>query len=169
MSQNRAVSWEGFFNARDLGGLVTVDGQRTHRARVYRSATLRFVTREGWAAARSAGRRTIVSLLNDDEAVSEGAAPGVVPAGITQVRVPVDSIEDTELWTYIATERIRRHAPVLQAAARAPSRARCRCGSSHRAGRTGRRPVPLPSGPRPDGDGGRVASRTRRRYPRGDR
>jgi protein tyrosine/serine phosphatase len=104
MTGDRTVRWDGFYNARDLGGLPTTDGRPTARDRVYRSATLHLATRDGWAAAHAAGVRTIVSLLNDDEVPFAGAAPELVPAEIRQLRVPLDVVEDATLWDRIAAE-----------------------------------------------------------------
>ncbi|WP_433798135.1 tyrosine-protein phosphatase [Actinomycetospora sp. CA-084318] len=104
MSADRAIAWEGFYNVRDLGGLPTVDGQRTKRARVYRSAALSLATRAGWEAAYAAGVRTIVSLLNDDEVAAVGARQEVAPQQISHVRVPLDAVEDVPLWDQIAAE-----------------------------------------------------------------
>lgn len=52
---DRAVRWEGFYNARDLGGLPAVAGAWTRHGRLVRSADTRFVTAAGWEAARDAG------------------------------------------------------------------------------------------------------------------
>jgi protein-tyrosine phosphatase len=41
---DRVIPWEGFYNARDLGGLPTVTGARTRYGRLIRSADTRFVT-----------------------------------------------------------------------------------------------------------------------------
>jgi len=52
---DRAVRWEGFYNARDLGGLPTATGAWTRRGRLIRSADTRFITAAGWEAARRVG------------------------------------------------------------------------------------------------------------------
>ena len=114
---DREIGWEGFCNARDLGGLPTRDGRRTRRGALIRSADLRFVTAAGWRAAYDAGVRTIIDLRNDDE-VRPADGPGLtalggsaqfspepsgpfVPAGMTRVQVPIDGVEDTEFWRYL--------------------------------------------------------------------
>lgn len=114
---DREVGWEGFCNARDLGGLPTRDGRRTRRGALIRSADLRFVTAAGWRAAYDAGVRTVIDLRNDDE-VQPTDRPGLtalggsaqfspepsgpfVPAGMTRVQVPLDGVEDTEFWRYL--------------------------------------------------------------------
>jgi protein-tyrosine phosphatase len=98
----RDIAWDGFYNARDLGGLPTRDGRVTRHGALIRSADPCFVTEDGWRAAYEAGVRTVLDLRNDDEVAS--APP--VPAGIARVRVALDGIDDTELWNYIRVERI---------------------------------------------------------------
>lgn len=101
---DRTITWDGFFNARDLGGLPTTDGGSTTRSRIYRSATLDLVTPAGWNAAHAAGVRTVVSLLNDDEVGSNEASSVKGSRGMIRVRVPLDAVEDTELWEHIRAE-----------------------------------------------------------------
>jgi protein-tyrosine phosphatase len=111
---DRAVPWDGFANARDLGGLPLRDGGTTVRGRVFRSATLRFVTAAGWDEAWAAGVRTVLDLRNDDEVVPrDGAplpgsavfrdAPATVapPPGMDRIRVPLDDVDDVDLWDEI--------------------------------------------------------------------
>ncbi|WP_340684675.1 tyrosine-protein phosphatase [Amycolatopsis coloradensis] len=57
MSTSRAVTWEGFYNTRDLGGLPTRSGHATRYGAFFRAADLRFVTDEGWSQARQSGGR----------------------------------------------------------------------------------------------------------------
>ncbi|MGW7534571.1 tyrosine-protein phosphatase [Amycolatopsis sp. NPDC054798] len=103
MGENRAVEWEGFYNTRDLGGLPTQSGAATRSAQFYRSATLRFVTGDGWAQARDSGVRTIIDLRNPAE-ISTSAV--TVPSGTTRLEVPLDDVEDTDFWQYIADEHL---------------------------------------------------------------
>jgi protein-tyrosine phosphatase len=122
VSASRDVTWEGFFNARDLGGLPTRDGGVTRRGAFIRSADLRFVTVAGWRSAYEAGVRTVVDLRNDDE-VRPGAGPGLtalggsahfvpveprapVPGGIDTVHMPLDGVEDVAFWRYLNEERL---------------------------------------------------------------
>src|SRR5215207_4136872 len=63
----RHLDWEGCFNARDLGGLRTVDGRATLCGRVVRADSLDGLTATGWAALMAYGVRTIIDLRNDDE------------------------------------------------------------------------------------------------------
>jgi protein-tyrosine phosphatase len=111
---DRAIRWEGFHNARDLGGLPTASGTITRCGALIRSADLRFVTAAGWQSAFDAGVRTVVDLRNDDE-VAPGSVPTTTlgagtlavpaarttasrPAGIGTVQVPLDDIGDTAFW-----------------------------------------------------------------------
>src|SRR5258708_28802036 len=71
---DRAIWWEGFYNARDLGGRPTISGAATRYGVLIRSADLRFVTAVGWQSAVDAGFRTVLDLRNDDE-----AEPGSIP------------------------------------------------------------------------------------------
>ena len=111
------VTWDGFHNARDLGGLPTRDGRMTRPGALIRSAGLFLVTEAGWQAASDAGVRTIVDLRNDDE-IRPGAEPGLTaaggsavltgfqpvadpPPGIERLEVPLDGVEDVEFWRYL--------------------------------------------------------------------
>jgi protein-tyrosine phosphatase len=111
---DRVLRWEGFYNARDLGGLPTVTGSWTRHGRLIRSADLRFVTAAGWEAAHRAGFRVVIDLRNPDEvtpgslpAVTLGAGtfavpadrtPATQPANVRTMLVPLDDIEDIDLW-----------------------------------------------------------------------
>ena len=81
-------------NARDLGGLPTVDGRETRRRALVRADTLDGLTPTGWAALRDHGVRTIVDLRNGDERASAAE-----PEGIDVVHIELDSLdEDEEFW-----------------------------------------------------------------------
>ncbi|HZD71257.1 MAG TPA: tyrosine-protein phosphatase [Actinomycetes bacterium] len=122
MSGDREVAWEGFFNARDLGGLPTRDRRVTRHGRLIRSADLRLVTKAGWRAAYDAGVRTVIDLRNDDE-VRPHAGPSLTalggsahlsprkpialpPPGVTTTHVPLDDVEDIAFWRYLNSERL---------------------------------------------------------------
>jgi len=96
--RNRNVDWEGCFNARDLGGLSTIEGRQTRWGAVVRADSLDHLTAAGWSALEAHGIRTIVDLRNDEELGSD-AAPR--PDGLTTVHVPLDDITDTEFWKYL--------------------------------------------------------------------
>lgn len=111
---HRVVRWEGFYNARDLGGLPTVMGASTRYGRLIRSADTRFITADGWEAARDAGIRVVIDLRNADEvepgslpaatlgagtfAVPAARATAARPADIQTMLIPLDDIEDLGLW-----------------------------------------------------------------------
>jgi protein-tyrosine phosphatase len=111
---DRVVRWEGFCNARDLGGLPTVTGASTRYGRLIRSADTRFITAAGWEAARDAGLRVVIDLRNADE-VEPGSLPAATlgagtfavpaarmtaarPADIQTMLIPLDDIGDLDLW-----------------------------------------------------------------------
>ncbi|MGW4128180.1 tyrosine-protein phosphatase [Amycolatopsis japonica] len=102
MNTSRAVTWEGFYNTRDLGGLPTRSGRATRYGAFFR-ADLRFVTDEGWSQARQSGLRTIVDLRNADEIRLATTTP---PNGFDRIEVPLDDIEDTEFWQHINKARL---------------------------------------------------------------
>ncbi|MGK4590815.1 tyrosine-protein phosphatase [Amycolatopsis sp. w19] len=97
------MTWEGFYNTRDLGGLPTRSGRATRYGAFFRAADLRFVTDKGWSQARQAGVRTIVDLRNADEI---RLATAKSPNGVDRVEVPLDDIEDTEFWQHINSEQL---------------------------------------------------------------
>jgi hypothetical protein len=149
---DRNLDWEGCFNARDLGGLPTVEGRRTRWGAVVRSDSLDHLTTAGWSALEAHGIRTIVDLRNDEELEYE-AQPR--PDAITPVHVPLDDIADTDFWKYLCDEELDGtpllHRPFLE---RKPAR----WGRGSLRYRT-----------RPHGHRSLVAAGARWRYPRGDR
>ena len=117
---DRVVRWDGFYNARDLGGLPTVTGASTRYGQLIRSADTRFITTAGWEAARGAGIRAVIDLRNVDEVVPGSlpaatlgagtfALPGAQataarPANIQTMLIPLDDIEDLRLWRRLNEE-----------------------------------------------------------------
>ena len=117
----RTIRWDGFHNARDLGGLPTAGGGVTRYGRLIRSADPRFITAAGWAAAQAAGVRLVIDLRNPEE-VEPGAAPGAAslgaatfavpaagsvaprPAGVQTVLIPLDDSADLVLWQRLRGE-----------------------------------------------------------------
>jgi hypothetical protein len=99
---DRHVSWTGFYNARDLGGLPTSDGGATRSGQLFRSALPRFVTPDGWREAYAAGVRTVLDLRSDQEVVDEQPVDG---DGLTRMRVALDPWDDQEFWTVLKTRR----------------------------------------------------------------
>lgn len=109
------MTWDGFFNARDLGGLPTRDGRRTRHGAFIRSADLRFVTEAGWKAAWLAGVRSVIDLRNPDEIRPQRDGPGPTalagsaqfvapmadsraPQQLQRIELPLDDIGDTAFW-----------------------------------------------------------------------
>jgi len=93
----RHLEWEGCFNARDLGGLLTTDGRETKVGAVVRADALDHLTAVGWQSVLAHGVRTIVDLRNDDERGSDTAPR---PDEIATVHMPVDEIEDRAFWDH---------------------------------------------------------------------
>jgi len=58
----RKLSWDGFLNVRDLGGLPLANGGETAFGRVARSETPSFLTDQGWRELRDHGVRTLIDL-----------------------------------------------------------------------------------------------------------
>jgi len=97
-----------------------VTGATTRYGRLIRSADTRFITAAGWEAAREAGIRAVVDLRNADEvapgsvpvatlgagtfAVPGAEASAARPADIKTMLVPLDDIEDLDLWRYLNGE-----------------------------------------------------------------
>jgi protein-tyrosine phosphatase len=91
----RHLAWNGCFNARDLGGLRTLDGREVRRGAAVRSDAVDRLERDGWGALEAHGIRTIIDLRNDDERSADRERR---PAGITTLLMPIDHIEDREFW-----------------------------------------------------------------------
>lgn len=107
MLGGRDVTWDGLFNARDLGGLPTRSGARTASGVFVRSGDLGFVTETGWLAARRAGLRTIVDLRNDDEVARDDSDRHAGPAAdFRRVRVALDDVADVDFLARIREEQL---------------------------------------------------------------
>ncbi len=98
----RHVPWDGFYNARDLGGLPTAHGVSTKTGQLYRSALPRYVTPAGWEEAYVAGVRTVLDLRSDPEVADETP---VEAAGLTRLRVSLDPWDDQEFWLNLKQRR----------------------------------------------------------------
>lgn len=94
----RGLDWGGCFNARDLGGLATVDGRETLAGALVRSDSPDRLTPDGWAAVLAHRIRTVVDLRFDEE---RAADTGARPAGLTTVSVPLSSPADPDFWASI--------------------------------------------------------------------
>jgi protein-tyrosine phosphatase len=91
----RTLGWKGVYNARDLGGLPTVDGRLTRRGQVVRSDSLEGLEARGWEEVEAYGIRTVIDLRNEAE-IGADVAPR--PAAIETVNIPLDVTEDREFW-----------------------------------------------------------------------
>lgn len=58
----RALSWDGFLNVRDLGGLPLARGGATRYGRVARSEAPHFLSERGWRELHEHGVRTLIDL-----------------------------------------------------------------------------------------------------------
>jgi protein tyrosine/serine phosphatase len=92
---DRSLGWAGSFNARDLGGLPTVDGRVTRRRAIVRSDSLARLEEQGWEELEGYGIRTVVDLRNENEIGEDVAAR---PSSIETVNIPLDVTEDREFW-----------------------------------------------------------------------
>jgi protein-tyrosine phosphatase len=98
LSAARDLDWDGCVNARDLGGLPTLDGRVTRRGALIRSEAVDRLTRQGWRALREYGVRTIIDLREEDE-LSEPGGGRERRDGIETLHIPLDRIaEDREFW-----------------------------------------------------------------------
>lgn len=87
----RDLSWDGFLNVRDLGGLPLRGGGETARGRVARSESPGFLTERGWRELSEHGIRTIVDLRCPSE-------PPYEPRdGVVREAVPMFRFDDDEL------------------------------------------------------------------------
>jgi protein tyrosine/serine phosphatase len=92
---SRHLDWDGCLNARDLGGLRTVDGRVTRRGAVVRSDNPAYLTADGWTALHAYGVRTIVALrtLGADD---EEPDARLRPPDVALVHVAVEELGDAE-------------------------------------------------------------------------
>lgn len=67
----RRLAWDGCYNARDLGGFRTVDGEGTRRHALVRSDNLSRLTPAGWESLMAYGIRTVVDLRTSWEQTIE--------------------------------------------------------------------------------------------------
>lgn len=117
--QHRIRNWDGFYNARDLGGLPLRDGGTTRFGAYVRSADLRYATEAGLKTAYDEGFRTVFDLRNDfetrveprssnEERANAGRVPPTpeaeLPEGMFGVRVPLDDIRAGEFWQRMRAE-----------------------------------------------------------------
>ena len=129
----RILAWEGSKNARDLGGLRTLDGRLTRCGAIVRGDSPSRLTPAGWASLYGYGIRTIITLctlgLNQPELNFHSPYPD-----IDLVRMAIEDLTDKEfLRTWAMTnlwctplyykDALRRwperHAAVISAIAQA--------------------------------------------------
>ena len=99
----RALSWDGYRNVRDLGGLPTPlsPSGTTLRGRVARGPRREWLTAAGRADALRWGVRTVVDLRNADEHGPWPGDPGVAALawdGVTVVHAPTEDPGHEEFW-----------------------------------------------------------------------
>jgi hypothetical protein len=92
---DRHLGWHGIYNARDLGGLPTVDGGITRRGAIVRSDSLQNLEARGWEEVEAFGIRTVVDLRSAHE-IGPDVSPR--PGSIETVNIPLDVTEDREFW-----------------------------------------------------------------------
>jgi protein tyrosine/serine phosphatase len=93
--RDRHLSWQGIYNARDLGGLPTVGGGITRRGAIVRSDSMQNLEARGWEEVEAHGIRTVIDLRSAHE-IGADVAPR--PRSIETVNIPLDVTEDREFW-----------------------------------------------------------------------
>ena len=91
----RSLSWDGFLNVRDLGGLPLAGGGETQYGRVARSEAPHFLTERGWGELHEHGVRTLVDLRCPSEGAYEARN------GVRRVGVPLFRQDDPEFLARI--------------------------------------------------------------------
>jgi protein-tyrosine phosphatase len=97
LQPERALSWDGCVNVRDLGGHPTEDGRATRFGAVVRADTVRALSDAGWAALLDYG----VSRIVDLRLHSELALDPPRELSVELVHVPVMHELDDEEWVEI--------------------------------------------------------------------
>lgn len=92
---DRHLGWRGTYNARDLGGLPTVDGGVTRRDAIVRSDSMQNLEARGWEEVEAQGIRTVIDLRSEHE-IGADVAPR--PDSIETLNIPLDVTEDREFW-----------------------------------------------------------------------
>jgi len=133
MTLNRILNWDGCNNVRDLGGLNTSTGCKTHWGAVVRSDHPAKLTANGWSALYTHGIRTIISLRTHG-LVEDFPDTATRPSDIESMVVEIEDVTDMEfakkwassdLWSTPLYYRDalnrwpQRHASALKAIAQA--------------------------------------------------
>lgn len=92
---DQRLTWDGCFNARDLGGLSTHDGRTTRARALVRSDKLSNLSSDGWSALVAHGVRTIIDLQDEDSSLADSHAR---PAGLTTLHLALEDRTATEFW-----------------------------------------------------------------------
>ncbi len=87
---SRVLSWDGFLNVRDLGGLPLAGGGETRSGRVARSEAPLFLSERGWRELHEHGVRTLLDLRCPTEGEYESRN------GVRRVGVPLFRQDDRE-------------------------------------------------------------------------
>ena len=90
MTATRTLSWDGFLNVRDLGGLPVAGGGETLYGRVARSEAPHFLSERGWRELHEHGVRTLVDLRCPTEGGYDARN------GVRRVGVPLFRQDDPE-------------------------------------------------------------------------
>lgn len=92
----RILTVDGLCNARDLGGLMRVDGNPTPYGAFFRSDNLHAVTPSGWRQLQALGIRTVIDLRQPAEYEEHGYH---APDWLTIERIDHDGLEDhPQFW-----------------------------------------------------------------------
>ncbi len=127
MTATRALSWDGFLNVRDLGGLPLESGGETRYGRVARSEAPHFLSERGWRELHDHGVRTLVDLRCPTEGGYE-ARNGVRRVGVPLFRQDdpgflerMEGIRDTGAFYRVLVDHCRSTiARAISAVADAP-------------------------------------------------
>jgi protein-tyrosine phosphatase len=92
---DRHLTWDGCWNVRDLGGLITADGRQIRRGAIVRSDSANRLTAAGWSTLLAHGVRTIVDLRDPTEQLPDSAPRS---AELTTVCMPLEDRADAVFW-----------------------------------------------------------------------
>jgi protein-tyrosine phosphatase len=98
----RRLPWEGSYNIRDLGGLVTADGATLHSATLVRADNLGHLTPAGQQALLDYGVRTIIDVRSAEECRDWPHAFSQHPT-IPTANIPVGTGADAEAQAALDT------------------------------------------------------------------
>jgi protein-tyrosine phosphatase len=101
--ESRYLRWNACYNARDLGGLPTLDGAWTRRGALVRADSVGRLTEQGRAALEAYGIRTIIDLRFGVE-VREDPSPFVDHARIVSHNLPLNP-NDIAVTRSLAAQR----------------------------------------------------------------